>query len=260
VLIFGLGSVLIFGLRSTLSDGLLGGMVAGLLGVMGIAKKLKPVEKLTFRWADISARKGNALREGRIGGLIGGLTVALIFVARHDLSNLIRSVIAGALIFGLIGGLIRLFIADAIPETRSDVNHGTKRSIKMSLLLLLAGLIGGLLYGLRGLIFGLSDGLIWLRQGLSLGLIFGLSVALFSGGLFVLRHLVVRLFLWKSNSAPLRYVQFLEQSKQLLFLRQVGGGYIFLHRLLREYFVSLLPTSRFYSPKERLRASDNSGV
>jgi hypothetical protein len=163
-LIDGLGLSLVDGLDvglrewlDSLPEGLILGLILGLIvGLTGIAIKVKPVEKLAFRWADISSLKGQAIREGFIVWLIGGL------------------------IFGLIGGL-------------------------------------------------------------------------FFGGLFVLRHLVVRLFLWKSNSGPLRYVPFLEQSKQLLFLRQVGGGYIFVHRLLREYFVSL-PVAK-NNPKKAQAAS-----
>jgi hypothetical protein len=92
-----------------------------------------------------------------------------------------------------------------------------------------------------GLIGGLSGRLIFeLRSfGWTVGLIVGLSGALISGGMFALKHFVLRLFLWIGGSAPLRYVAFLAQAKDLLFLRQVGGGYIFVHRLLREYFVSL---------------------
>jgi hypothetical protein len=71
------------------------------------------------------------------------------------------------------------------------------------------------------------------------GLIFGLIGWLISGGMFALKHFILRLFPWKSGSAPLNYVAFLAQARELLFLRQVGGGYIFTHRLLREYFESL---------------------
>ena len=44
---------------------------------------------------------------------------------------------------------------------------------------------------------------------------------------------------FRRGSAPPRYVAFLAEARELLFLRQVGGGYIFIHRLLREYLVSL---------------------
>ena len=36
----------------------------------------------------------------------------------------------------------------------------------------------------------------------------------------------------------MRYPTFLEEARDLLFLRKVGPGYIFTHRLLRQYFLS----------------------
>ena len=84
-----------------------------------------------------------------------------------------------------------------------------------------------------GPIVGLRFRLILLAGVTSL--VIGIGV----GGLFAVKHLFLRLFLWKSGSAPLHYVAFLAQAKELLFLRQVGGGYIFVHRLLRDYFASL---------------------
>jgi hypothetical protein len=59
------------------------------------------------------------------------------------------------------------------------------------------------------------------------------------GGLFVIRHSVLRLALWLRGSAPLNYVPFLDYAVERLFSRKVGGGYIFLHRMLLEYFAAL---------------------
>ena len=70
-------------------------------------------------------------------------------------------------------------------------------------------------------------------------LLVGLLVGLLSGGLFAIKHFSLRLTFWLIGSAPLNYVAFLAHANDLLFLRQVGGGYIFTHRLLREYFASL---------------------
>ncbi len=47
--------------------------------------------------------------------------------------------------------------------------------------------------------------------------------------------------LWRNGSAPLNYVRFLDYAAGCTFLRKVGGGYIFVHRLLLEYFASLEP-------------------
>jgi len=62
----------------------------------------------------------------------------------------------------------------------------------------------------------------------------------------------LRLTLWLSGSALLRYVAFLNEAEDLLFLRQVGGGYIFTHRLLRDYFASL-PKSK-HAPEQKSKA------
>jgi hypothetical protein len=37
---------------------------------------------------------------------------------------------------------------------------------------------------------------------------------------------------------PLDYVRFLDHCVKRVFLQRVGGGYIFVHRLLMEYFAS----------------------
>src|SRR5207302_8763439 len=83
-----------------------------------------------------------------------------------------------------------------------------------------------------GLGFGLSAGL---GSGLSAGLLAGLL----NGGLACLRHSVVRLLLWRSRAIPLNYPHFLDSAAERILLRKVGGGYIFVHRLLLEYFASL---------------------
>lgn len=73
------------------------------------------------------------------------------------------------------------------------------------------------------------------------------------GGLYALKHFTLRLALWQSRSAPLNYVAFLNEAKDLLFLRQVGGGYIFTHRLLRDYFASLPASKR--EPEQRSKSA-----
>ncbi len=95
-----------------------------------------------------------------------------------------------------------------------------------------------------GLPWGLLDR--ELRGGLAVGLLggllFGLLGALAHGGYACLSHLALRLVLWHDAAMPWRYARFLDYAAERLFLRKVGGGYIFVHRLLLEYFASL-PTT-----------------
>jgi hypothetical protein len=128
---------------------------------------------------------------------------------------------------------------------------------------LLLGLVYGPFYGLsdetgRSLLFGLSGGLFF---GLSGGLFFGLGGGLFVGlatglrygGRACLQHLVLRLSLWYYGCTPRRYADFLDYAAERLFLRRVGGGYIFIHRLLQEHFAAMYQPDRVDSPPQPSR-------
>jgi hypothetical protein len=99
------------------------------------------------------------------------------------------------------------------------------------------GPISGLRAGLRGvLIYGPIYGPIY-------GLIYGLIFGLFMGGWACLRHYVLRLLLWHAGAMPWNYSRFLDYAAEHILLRKVGGGYIFVHRLLLEYFATLDTTA-----------------
>ncbi len=76
-------------------------------------------------------------------------------------------------------------------------------------------------------------------HGIGSGLVGGLLFGLDKGGVAYIQHGVLRLLLWRYDYAPLHYVKFLDQAAAQLFLRKVGGGYIFVHRLLMEHFLEL---------------------
>ena len=40
----------------------------------------------------------------------------------------------------------------------------------------------------------------------------------------------------RNGSIPWNYVKFLDYAAERILLRKVGGGYIFIHRMLLEYF------------------------
>jgi hypothetical protein len=101
---------------------------------------------------------------------------------------------------------------------------------------LVIGLLGGLVIGLvNGLLFGLVWGLLF---GLLFGLVWGLESALNYGGSAALNHYTFRWMLYRNGCLPLRPVPFLDYCAERIFLRKVGGGYIFVHRLLMEHFAS----------------------
>ncbi|MBZ0293180.1 MAG: hypothetical protein K8L99_11500, partial [Anaerolineae bacterium] len=59
----------------------------------------------------------------------------------------------------------------------------------------------------------------------------------FGGGIPVIQHIVLRHILSSEGVIPRwRYDRFLDHCAELGLLRKVGGGYIFRHRMLLEYF------------------------
>jgi eukaryotic-like serine/threonine-protein kinase len=80
----------------------------------------------------------------------------------------------------------------------------------------------------------------------------GLGVGLRFGGRACLQHLGLRLFLVRCGWAPWPYVKFLNYAADILFLRRVGGGYIFIHRLLQDHFAALYKALQALTP-ENLR-------
>jgi len=119
-------------------------------------------------------------------------------------------------------------------------NEGIRRSLKNGLFI---GLLGGLGFWLgKGLLGWPAYGRLgWLGTGLGTGLFGGLGAGLFFGLGAAMQHYTLRFWLWQARCtpAPWRYVAFLDDAVEQLLLRKVGGGYIFRHRLLQDYFASL---------------------
>jgi hypothetical protein len=66
--------------------------------------------------------------------------------------------------------------------------------------------------------------------------LYGLIGGLAYGGYAYLSHFALRLALWTERSIPLNYVRFLNYASDRVLLRKVGGGYMFVHRLVQDYF------------------------
>jgi hypothetical protein len=68
--------------------------------------------------------------------------------------------------------------------------------------------------------------------------IFAVVSTLVLGGWQMIAHFTVRIMLALARVMPVQYVRFLDAMANAALLRKVGGGYIFTHRLLLEYFLS----------------------
>jgi hypothetical protein len=69
---------------------------------------------------------------------------------------------------------------------------------------------------------------------------FGLSFGLLAGGgEACIKHFILRLILYLCGYIPGNYARFLDWATERIFLQKVGGGYIFIHRLLLEHFARM---------------------
>lgn len=218
----------VVGLISGLIPGLFLGLISGLIfGLRG--NEINTVSVLSWSWK--KEWKGPIVRlsVGLIFGLLLAVIIFLISMWWIGLPIL--------LVFGAIGVLTWGLRGSQIYETTFP-NQGIRLSIKNALFGLASsvpifGIIGGLVS------WWLGDFWFILTGGLIVGLIAGPIVGLDFGGAAAIKHYLLRWMLARSNCLPWKLVPFLDHATDLVFLRKVGGGYIFVHRLLMEHFAEM---------------------
>jgi len=223
------------------------GLIVGLIGGLGIGslKKIPLVEILRWHWNPSWKKMSRGLVLGLILGLIVGLIswgavelynhASLIGVQRSKPNPGPIAGLFGGLVFGLIFGLIDCGLTDTAQADKASPNLGIKLSLKNSLAaFLVTWLIVGLIFTL---IFGSISGSVfaWLIYSVIVGLIGGLN----RGGSAVIKHYALRLILWRKGYTPFKFVKFLDECARLVLLQKAGGGYIFIHRMLLDYFADI---------------------
>ena len=242
-LIYALIVWLRYGLRYAPIGGLSIGLISGLIGGFGVGSlnQITLVETMSWNWNQFWKRTIPGSIFGLIFGLIAGLSVGLIYGLIVGLRYGLIVGLSVGMVSGLIGGF-----TDRVKVGKGSPNEGIKLSVKNSFAVYLVtwviiGLIVGLSYGLS---YELSYGaVVGLRYGLSYGSVVGLIAALIAGlnrgGSAVIKHYALRLILWLNSYTPLNLIKFLDDCAKLILLKKVGGGYIFIHRMLLEYFADL---------------------
>ncbi|MCA9946678.1 MAG: hypothetical protein KC449_24520, partial [Anaerolineales bacterium] len=181
------------------------------------ANEIRTVDSIGWSWP-------HALK-GLIPGLLLGLIMGWLISQALDLSLLGLLVFIFSLAFMLLFGLQNNTL-----EKKSYPNQGILLSIKNGLLML----------PLFSLPAAIPMGLITnnFQAGLMTGIMFGLAGFLLYGGASLLKHYALRVSLWYRGKLPFKYTQFLDHSARNILLYKVGGGYVFVHRLLQQYFAN----------------------
>ncbi|MFO0589063.1 MAG: hypothetical protein U0441_16045 [Polyangiaceae bacterium] len=162
-----------------------------------------------------------------------------------------------ALLLAFLGLPVTVLIAlrPGTIDTKSRPNEGILLTARWSVIVslgsaaMLAGLIA-IAYALE--LVHLPRTAVW-----AFPLLFGLFVGLLYGGLDLLHHFMIRLFLAVRGELPFRSAAFLDSAARLIFLRKVGGGYMFIHDLVTAYFATdaerLLSKPKQEGPKNEAR-------
>lgn len=277
MLIVGLISGLLIGLIAVLIGELIGrpmrwlivgpifGLIAGL--VWGRSRqKIETVESLKWSWKNVKMGLILGLIGGLIWGPIFGLIAGLIVGLIGGLTGWLIVGLTGGLIFGLTGGLIVGLILGLIfgpiwgafvsglsyadVKERIVPNQGIGQSIRNSVIVLLAVIIGLLpiaallasLFVVLGTNVGLDSTIVKVLVGapfLAVAFLGFFFAFIEYGGLAVIKHFILRFILYRNGYLPWNIVRFLDYATERIFLQKVGGGYIFIHRLLRDHFASL---------------------
>jgi len=221
------------GLNAALRAGLSSCVIFALIfGALGGQRELK-------FWDDIKQNQKDIQVFWRIVILmflwIAGLVISL--------SSGLDSQLFVGLISGTILGLMIWLIGKTrslASETRTTPNQGIWQSLRNGVAI---GAITTLVFGgiqfLGGIpLTRISFASVW-ASALMYGVMAGVIAALNFGVYPCIEHLILRSLLFRANHIPWNYARFLDYAAARLFLRKVGGGYIFVHRMVLEHIAAL---------------------
>lgn len=167
---------------------------------------------------------------------IGALTSWLFFGLIHGRSD---DVLIYWLFFGLIHGLSLGLLSVYSPKgNMGEIKGNLKWYWKEATgrrWLILSSIVGvGLVCWL------ISSSIVELIINLIILLSYVLNIGLLDGGgKACIQHFTLRLLLYRDGYIPWNYARFLDYATERIFLQKVGGGYIFIHRLLLEHFAQM---------------------
>lgn len=177
--------------------------------------EIRTVEALSWSWPN--AAKG--LGYGILLGALAEIIETWLFGYNGIVNTVFTFLPAGLILGGLRGSRV---------EVKNRPNEGIRLSLRNAII---AALITGLLLFLITLI--VTEDLV---RALITGTLLALLALLLFGLSNVTKHYLVRLLLWYKKRIPWRFVYFLDYGARLVLLRKVGGGYIFMHRMLQDFF------------------------
>jgi uncharacterized membrane protein len=155
----------------------------------------------------------------------------------EDFSTRLLTGIVFGLILSLQSGLVMLLIngisSTEIQQTEKP-NEGIYRSIFNANILMIVFVLA--IWLVNFCLMRMADFEFVKLNGL---LFFGVIGWLIGGGYTSLCHFILRVVFYSKKYSPWNYARFLDYATDRLFMQKVGGGYIFVHRMLLEHFAEM---------------------
>jgi hypothetical protein len=260
----------LIGLFTATVFGPLFGIIFGLRASrQSVAFDIQTVGRLAWSWQ----QAGRAILRGTLIGasvsvLVGFVILSILKMVTWDDGRVLSSnwtvkdshklllimavgSVTGTVLATLLGGLIRV-VTQATTRANEGIRlswyNATRAGASVGLTLGLMQWMAITLIGepTRGWVSQIEENYPWAGRWMGMlicgaisGVFLGLLVALLYGYFEIIQHYTLRLLLWQRGYAPRRLVRFLDHASDLIFLQKVGGGYIFIHRLLLEHFAAM---------------------
>jgi hypothetical protein len=206
---------------------------------IGRRSPVDPDEQFSWSWAAFRRSAPTQVPLWLAAGAVGG---ALLDWLLGGADRALRLVLGAVL--GIAVGLLFAGISSRIADQRNRPNQGFRTSLRNGLRLGVLGVPFVLLVDWLSAWLLPDSPLLLPRDWASAArvAIGGFTLGfLFFGGAAALWHSALRLGLWLEGRLPLRLAAFLDHGVRLILLQRVGGGWVFIHRLLQEHLAATAP-------------------
>ena len=166
--------------------------------------------------------------------IVGGVLALILGQMRDARFGIARGLSFGSALIPILA--LSYGYLSSSHEVKTSTDQGLRHSAYFALWSLVAcSLLGSACFGaIYGKLLTRDDGVTNAILGASLG-----SLSLLFGGMPVLQHQGLRSILHRKRLVPRELVEFLNVATKLNLLRPVGGGHMFEHEFLREYFLKI---------------------
>ncbi|MDJ0702477.1 MAG: NACHT domain-containing protein [Leptolyngbyaceae cyanobacterium MO_188.B28] len=241
-----------------LFGGVMGAIGGGLMG--GFFDVIEITEKFTWSWRNAYKGFRNLFFWG--GVISSPITFLIALGSGQGFTKIIQSVVFSFLTNGIVLGFIGAFFGGLGRAKFYSSNKPNQGIYNSAINYLIGGLATGVIASLIMIaafvfsiqfsdqlseVFSSSSGestflelLMFIALGvLYLGFFIGIFTGLKYGGKVCLQHISLRIVLFVKGYVPWNCARFLDYASERIFMQRVGGGYIFVHRMLLEHFAQI---------------------